>query len=146
MKKNDSWWYLAGAAGGVAGFVAMMALRKRKQKHQTKGEIIRTILTNQNWYISKKRLSEYSKINKEDVWSFFDNGIVLNLGTKQTYTPEQKEYDSIGSWTLWGKLLEIKWQGPSDFKAYKWVVEVVKPNKLRVQSVLTEDYIELTAF
>lgn len=145
-KKNNAWWYIAGAAGGAAGVLAMLALRRKKKRNQTKSEIIHTILTNQGWRVGRTNLREYNTIHKDDIWSFFDNGMVLDLGSKKDFQPEQRQYDSIGSWTLFGKVLEVKWRGPNDFSAYKWKIEVLKPDRLRLHSVETNDTIELVAF
>lgn len=146
MKKDNSWWYVAGITLGMAGTVAYLAYRKNTKHPQTKGDIIRKILTEQSWFITRLKTKENLDTKKGDLWSFFNNGMVLDLGAKERFSPDQKRYDNIGAWTLFGKQMEIKWQGPNDFTAYKWEVEVISPSKLKLYGIQHEIIIELEAF
>jgi hypothetical protein len=145
MKKINKWWYVAGVAGGLASFVAYQAYIKNKHRSQTKGEILRRIITNQAWYVSKIKETLSSEIQKNDTWALFENGMVLDLGLKESLTPEQREYDNLGSWFFAGKYIEVKWQGPACFSAYKWELIVLKTNKLRLLNTSGSGYLELTA-
>lgn len=145
MKKNNSLWYVVGIMASMAGVAGALAYRKKKVKSQAKDQIIRSLLVGRHWYVSRMKLLSYSSIKQSDLLLFVENGVLLDLGKKESFRPEQREYINIGNWTLYGNTLEAKWTGPTDYTSYKWSISIVSSDKLRLKSLVSGNIIEITA-